>query len=76
VLRKLALPSICGNKLREITLCTFEKMNCHDYLILMDNVIEHLEVNLFEELINLKYLYFTKKMQAVQPVVFLVFLKI
>ena len=45
-LRKLALLSVCGNKLCEITQCTFEKMNRHAYLVLVDNVIERLEVDL------------------------------
>jgi hypothetical protein len=38
-LRKLALPSMCGNTLREITPRTIEK-------ILVDNIIEHWEVDL------------------------------
>jgi hypothetical protein len=45
-LRKLALLSVCGNKLCEITQQTFEKMNRHAYLVLVDNIIERLEVDL------------------------------
>jgi Leucine-rich repeat (LRR) protein len=71
-LRKLALLSVCGNKLREITRSTFEKMNSLSYLILVDNFIERLEVDLLERLINLKNFYFNKdKFQAVHPGVFL-----
>jgi hypothetical protein len=43
-LRKLALLSICGNKLREIIPRTIEKMNRLAYLILVDNLNEHLEL--------------------------------
>jgi hypothetical protein len=43
-----------------------------EYLVLVDNIIEHLEVDLLLGLINLKYFYLTKtKLQAVQPDVFL-----
>jgi len=45
-LRKLALLSVCGNKLCEITQRTFEKMNRHAYLVLVDNIIESWEVDL------------------------------
>jgi len=45
-LRKLALLSVCGNKLCEITQHTFQKMNRHAYLVLVDNIIECLEVDL------------------------------
>jgi hypothetical protein len=46
VLRKLALLLLCGNKLREITPGTFEKMNRLAYLVLVDNIIENLEGDL------------------------------
>jgi len=39
-LRKLALLSVCGNTLCEITQRTFEMLNCHAYLILVDNIFE------------------------------------
>ena len=45
-LRKLALLSMYGNNVREITLGTFEKMNRLAYLVLVDNIIEHLEGDL------------------------------
>ena len=45
-LRKLALLSVCGNKLCEITPYTFEEMNSLEYLVLVGNIIEHLDVDL------------------------------
>ena len=45
-LRKLALLSMCGNKLREITPGTFEKMNYLAYLVFVGNIIGHLGVDL------------------------------
>jgi len=45
-LRELALLSVCGNKLCEITQRTFEKMNRHAYLALVDSLIERLDVDL------------------------------
>jgi hypothetical protein len=71
-LRKLALPSIYCNTLREITPRTIEKMNRLAFLILVDNINENLEVDLLYGLIYLKYFNFTKnKLQAVHPDVFL-----
>ena len=54
-LGKLALLSMCCNRLRETTRRTFEKMNSLEYLVVVDNIIEHLEVDLLDGLINLKY---------------------
>jgi hypothetical protein len=45
-LRELALLSVCGNKLCEITPYTFEEMNRLEYLVLVDNFIERLVVDL------------------------------
>ena len=45
-LRKLALLSMCGNNVREITPRTFEKTKRLVYLVLVDNIIEHLEGDL------------------------------
>jgi len=45
-LRKLALLSVCGNKLCETEQRTFGKMNRHAYLVLVDIIIERLEVDL------------------------------
>jgi hypothetical protein len=45
-LRKLALLLLCGNKSREITPGTFEKINRLAYLVLVDNIIENLEGDL------------------------------
>ena len=45
-IRKLAVLSVCGNKLCEITQRTFEKMNRHAYLALVDSLIERLDVDL------------------------------
>ena len=45
-LRNLVLLSMCGNNVREITLGTFQKMNCLVYLVIVDNFIEHLEGDL------------------------------
>jgi len=75
-LRKLALLSMCCNRLREITPRIFEKMNRMEYLVLVDNFIEHLEVDLLDGLINLKYFNLINKLQAVHPDVFLELTKI
>jgi hypothetical protein len=45
-LRKLALLSVCGNTSREITPRTIEEMNRLAFLMLVDNIIEHLEDDL------------------------------
>jgi hypothetical protein len=45
-LRKLALLSMCSNKLREITPGTVETMNRLVYLVLVDNFIDRLGVDL------------------------------
>jgi hypothetical protein len=45
-LRKLALLSVCGNKLREITPGTFETINSLECMVLVDNITERLEVDL------------------------------
>ena len=45
-LGNLALLSIYGNKLREITPGTFEKRKRLANLVLVDNIIEHLGVDL------------------------------
>jgi len=45
-LLNLALLSMCGNKLREITPHTFEKMNRLTHLVLVGKCIEHLEVDI------------------------------
>ena len=45
-LRKLALLSMCGNTLCEITPYTFEEINRLAYLVLVDIIIEHLGVDL------------------------------
>jgi hypothetical protein len=45
-LRKLALLSMCGNKLREITPHTIDKMNRLAYPNLLNNMNEHLEIDL------------------------------
>ena len=44
--RMLALLSLCGNEIRGITPGTFEKMNRLAYLVLVDNIIEHLGVDI------------------------------
>jgi hypothetical protein len=73
----LALLSMCGNKLREITPHTLEKMNRQWHLVLVDNFIGHLEVDILQGLINFKYFYLTKyKLLAVYPDMFLGFPKI
>jgi hypothetical protein len=59
-LRKLAILSMCGNKLREITLLTVQMMNRLVYLVFVDNITEHLGVDLLWGLVNWKYFYFTK----------------
>jgi hypothetical protein len=45
-LRNLALLSVCGNTLGEIKPGTFETMYSLEYLVLVDNITEHLEVDL------------------------------
>ena len=68
----LALLSMFGKKLREMTPHTFEKMDRLVYLVLVDNFIEGLEVDILWGLINLEYFYLSKnKLQAVPPDVFL-----
>ena len=47
-LRKLALLSVCGNKLCAITLYTFEEIKLLEYMVLVDNIIELLEVDLLQ----------------------------
>ena len=68
---------MCCNRMREITPRTFEKMNRLEYLVLVDNIIEHLEVDLLDGLVNLIYFNLMKnQLQAVHPDVFLELSKI
>ena len=66
-LTKLALLSMCGNKLRKIKQRTFKKMNLLAYLVFVDNIIEHLEFDIISRLISLKLFYLTIKKIAGCP---------
>jgi len=54
---KLTHPSLSRIEIREIIPRTSEKMSSLVYLVLGDNIIEHLEVDVVYGLVNLKQIY-------------------